>query len=205
MCAIMRDLEATVGAAKLDVKVDERLALRLGSAEVDLLFGRTVLKKDCFADTGEVTGVVDAMVLPIPAVRRVGESTLRFLVMEHGEGDNVAVGTMSAGLCGEPIAMTKGMLVLDAVLGLREGAAALELVDASRGRNCKGLGTADAVVELLECFSGSVYGSGEARAGVARALRAIGHRAAFAWTEESRIASTMMFVRGGVCILRGDT
>ena len=36
-CPMVREREAAVGAAKLEVKVEERLALRLGSADVDLL------------------------------------------------------------------------------------------------------------------------------------------------------------------------
>jgi hypothetical protein len=44
-CPIVLEREAAVGAAKLEVKLEERLALRLGSAEVDLLVeGREVLK-----------------------------------------------------------------------------------------------------------------------------------------------------------------
>lgn len=36
-CPMVREREAAVGAAKLEVNVEERLALRLGSADVDLL------------------------------------------------------------------------------------------------------------------------------------------------------------------------
>lgn len=98
---------------------------------------------------GDVTGVVDAIVLPMP-VRRVGEITLRLPVVEHGLGDTVVGDDMRAGLCGDPMAMTKGILELDAVLGLRDGNAAAELVDPSRDRKRKGAGIINSLGALCD-------------------------------------------------------
>lgn len=74
-------------------------------------------------EMGDVRGVEEAIVPPKP-VRDVGEETLsgaHLPVMEHVVGVITAVGAMSAGLCGEPIAMTKGMLLPDPVLNFRCG------------------------------------------------------------------------------------
>jgi hypothetical protein len=62
----------------------------------------------------------DAIVPPTPA-RDVFVLILRgaFRVMAQEESGMVIAGSMRAGLCGEPMAMTKGVLELDAVLGLR--------------------------------------------------------------------------------------
>lgn len=67
-------------------------------------------------------GVVDAIVLPIP-VRKLGEMTLRLPVIEQELRGPVTVEVVRAGLWGEPMAITNGMLELDAVLGLRDGEA----------------------------------------------------------------------------------
>ena len=67
-------------------------------------------------------GVVDAIVLPIP-VRKLGEMTLRLPVIEQELRGTVTVEAVRAGLWGEPMAITNGMLELDAVLGLRDGEA----------------------------------------------------------------------------------
>lgn len=110
-------------------------------------------------ETGEVMGVVEAIVPPTP-VLRVGETTFLFAVMEHAVGGTGDCGVIRAGLWGEPIAMTKGMFEFDAVLGRREGgeAIALELVEPSRDRNCNGAGTAEAIIGLLKLLSGSAVG-----------------------------------------------
>lgn len=67
-------------------------------------------------ETGDVTGVVDAIVPPTP-MREVTGMILSgwFRVMEHG--------VTKAGLCGDPMAITKGILELDAALPLRSDAA----------------------------------------------------------------------------------
>lgn len=154
---IYLDRDAAVGAAKLE----ERLALRVGGADEDLVFiwwgledGRTLLKYACLAALvgvlGEVTGVVEAIVPPKP-VLKLGETTFRFVVIGPVVTDIGGGGAMRAGLWGEPIAITKGTLEFDEVLGLREGgeAMALELVEPSRDRNCNGAGTAESMIGLL--------------------------------------------------------
>jgi hypothetical protein len=81
----------------------------------------TFVGDEIFVDTtGDVTGVVDAMVPPTPA-RDVPVLILRgaFLVIEHDVGGMLAAAGTRAGLWGEPIAMTKGMLELDAALSFR--------------------------------------------------------------------------------------
>ena len=98
---------------------------------------------------GDVTGVVDAIVLPMP-VRSVGEITLRLPVMEHGVGDTVAVDEIRTGLCGDPMAMTKGISEPDAALGLRDGNATPELADPSRDRKRKGAGIIGSLDGLCE-------------------------------------------------------
>lgn len=107
---------------------------------------------DPVGEIGDVTGVVEAMVLPMP-VRKVGETMLSLAVMEHALGGTEVLGEMRAGLWGEPMAMTKGMLELDAMLGRRDGATGPELAEFSRDRNCKGAGTAESAAELLKCLS----------------------------------------------------
>lgn len=74
-------------------------------------------------DTGEVTGVVDAIVPPSP-MRDVTGMILRgwFRVMEHAAGGMLVTGVTKAGLYGEPMAITKGLLDVDAALPLRSGA-----------------------------------------------------------------------------------
>ena len=85
-------------------------------------------------DTGEDNGVELAMVPPTP-VLLVGDcnfgkvavvaaapavDALETLpVIEQAEGGTVVVGVMRAGLCGEPMAITKGMLLPEPTLSLR--------------------------------------------------------------------------------------
>lgn len=106
----------------------DKLSLRAGIEDamgVDLVVagleggsGHAIL----VGEIGEVMSVEDAMVPPTP-VRGVAELIFigAFLVIEHDVGAVMAVGAIRAGLCGEPIAMTKGMLELDAALNLRSG------------------------------------------------------------------------------------
>jgi hypothetical protein len=61
-------------------------------------------------------GVEEAIVPPTPT-RDVTGTILR----GAGVGDVLGMRCMRAGLCGDPIDMTKGMLELDAVLSLRDG------------------------------------------------------------------------------------
>ena len=75
-----------------------------------------------FGEMGEVTGVEDAMVPPTPVREVVGLIfSGAFLVMEQDVGGMLAAGETRAGLCGEPIAITNGILELDAPLNLRSG------------------------------------------------------------------------------------
>lgn len=85
---------------------------RKGDSSLDVLVG----------EIGEVTGVDDAIVPPTP-MRDVTGTILRgaFRVMEQDVGGMIAAGVTSAGLCGEPMAITKGMLEVDAALILRSG------------------------------------------------------------------------------------
>ena len=143
---VFLERDAAVGAAKVLVLeaaelgawfsalvLDEMLPLRLGVVgsgtlgDVALLRGwrvdATLPKCKVFdVSVGLVTGVVEAMVPPTP-VLDVGLITFvaMFLVMEQLAGCTLAVGAIRAGLCGEPIAMTKGTLVLDELLSFRCG------------------------------------------------------------------------------------
>jgi hypothetical protein len=67
-------------------------------------------------------GVEDAMVPPTP-VREVGGVILSdaFRVIEQLDGSTAAGGVFRSGLCGEPMAMTKGMLETEAALSFRSG------------------------------------------------------------------------------------
>jgi hypothetical protein len=73
-------------------------------------------------ETGDVTGVDDAIVPPTP-MRDVTGVILSgaFRVIEHDVGGMVATGVTSVGLCGDPMPITKGMLELDAALNFRSG------------------------------------------------------------------------------------
>jgi predicted polyphosphate/ATP-dependent NAD kinase len=73
-------------------------------------------------EIGDVTGVEDAIVPPTP-MRDVTGTILSgaFRVMEQDVGGMIAAGVTNAGLCGDPIAITKGMLEVDAALILRSG------------------------------------------------------------------------------------
>lgn len=117
-------------------------------------------------ETGEVTGVDDAMVPPTP-MREVTGMIFNgaFRVMGHDVGGIVATGVTSAGLCGEPMAITKGMLELDAALTFRSGddggwieaLVMAELADPARGRSIAG----DVREEELSILS-SIPASGSA-------------------------------------------
>ena len=103
----------------------EVLSLRAGATGVDLVvmgLGGGSSHGAYVDDTGEVTGVEDAMVPPTP-VRDVAGVILSgaYLVMEHDVGGMMAAGEITAGLCGELIAITKLTLELDAALSLRSG------------------------------------------------------------------------------------
>lgn len=104
------------------------LNLRVGGVTVDVKgmvdagFGDGGNLEVSVGEMGEVTGVVDAMVPPTPVLKADGMIfNGAFRVMEHAVGGKLVVGEMRAGLCGEPIAMTKGILELDATLNLRSG------------------------------------------------------------------------------------
>lgn len=131
---------------------------------------------------------VDAMVPPTP-VRSVGAT---FPVMEHAVGGIVAVGGISAGLWGEPIAITKGTLELDEVLGRRGGEAVLimlEPADPSRERK------AGSCVELLERIASLILeGTKISVADTSNCFRSED----FAWSREFRIASAIISICGGV-------
>jgi hypothetical protein len=73
-------------------------------------------------EMGELTVAEDAMVQLTP-LRELGGVTLSgaFRVIEQTVGSTAADGVIRAGLCGEPMAMTKGMLEVDAVFSLRSG------------------------------------------------------------------------------------
>lgn len=184
-------------------------ALRLDVAEAPFedegRLGRVEGKKGFLevsvGEIGDVRGVEVAIVPPTP-VRSVGEKTLTFPVIEHAVGGTVVVGVMSAGLCGEPMAMTKGMLELDAVLGLREGEGGctfVEVAESSRERRDSGAGMAELAVELLErivLFGEQGTGMLEPNdfAGASSCRCSVG----FARSGEFRIASAMTSTRGGV-------
>jgi hypothetical protein len=72
-------------------------------------------------ESGRPTGVDDAMVPPTPAREVASVLMLRgaYLVIEHGVGSMLVAGVMRAGLCGEPMAMTNGILELEAALSFR--------------------------------------------------------------------------------------
>lgn len=116
------------------------------------------------------------------------------------------MGETSAGLCGEPIAITKGTFELDAVLGLRVcevgGACTtmvLEPAEPSRERRVRGAGIAELVVELLERTCSFVFDkNGMLVADELESLRAWGCFAGFAPSGEFRMASAMTSIRGGV-------
>lgn len=79
-------------------------------------------------EVGDVIGVVDAIVLPMP-VRKLGETILRLPVIEQELRGTIAVDVVRAGLWGEPMAMTNGILEFDAVLGLRDSDAMPGLIE----------------------------------------------------------------------------
>jgi hypothetical protein len=90
--------------------------------KVDSALAKYEVFEASVGDMGYVTGVVEAIVPPTP-VLDVGLVTLTatFLVIEQLVGGTLAVGAIRAGLCGEPMAITKGTFALDEVLGLRGG------------------------------------------------------------------------------------
>lgn len=184
--------------------------MRLGPAGVALgLDLAMALEKKLFdlevsvGEIGEVTGVDEAIVPPTP-VRSVGDTSFTFPVMEHAVGATVAEGVISAGLCGEPIAITKGTFELDAVLGLRagdEGCAWFEVdpVEPVRERKASGAGIAELAVELLartSSLEADLVGSPELDE--FDNLRDGGCRGVFARSGEFRIASAITSTRGGV-------
>lgn len=115
-------------------------------------------------EMGDETGVDDAIVPPTPT-REVTGLIFRgaFLVMEHGVGCMVMAGATRAGLCGEPMPMTKEILELDAVLSLRSwdvltGAGMLvmaELVDSARRRSAS-CDDGDRGFVIMSCVSSSM-------------------------------------------------
>lgn len=195
---IVLDRDATVGAAKLE----ERLALRVGGADADLMCAycdledETLLKYDCWdalmGKVGDVMGVLDAIVPPTP-VLKAGETTTRLAVIGYVVGVTEGGGDTRAGLWGDPIAMTKGIVELEAVLGRREGgeAMALELAEPSRDRNCNGAGIADSMIGLRR---GEVVVSKGDKADALPTAECRADRSG-----GLRIASASTFVLGGVC------
>jgi hypothetical protein len=73
-------------------------------------------------EIGERIGVGDAIILPNP-IREVGGVFLSgaFRVIEQAVGNTAGDDVIRAGLDGEPIAMTKGVLEADVALKLRSG------------------------------------------------------------------------------------
>ena len=106
----------------------EKLNLRVCTAGVDDTglvgcgFGGGSGLETSVGEVGDVMGVEDAIVPPTPDLD-TDELILRgaFRVIEHGVGGMPVVGVMRAGLCGEPIAMTNGILDAEATLSLRSG------------------------------------------------------------------------------------
>jgi hypothetical protein len=103
----------------------EKLSLRVCAADVG--FVEVGLKGDSslevsVGEIGEVTGVEDAIVPPTP-MRDVTATILRgaLRVMEQDVGGMLVAGVTNAGLCGDPMAITNGMLEADAALILRSG------------------------------------------------------------------------------------
>lgn len=154
--------------------LDLRLGLRVGAPDVKFVglggrglggrgLGSGSGRDVSVGDTGEVIGVEDAMVPPTP-VLPTAELILRgaFRVIEHTTGARLVVGLVNAGLCGEPIAMTNGMLTFDATLNLRSGVVGdwigtcppvLDAVDPARGRIIAGdIGGGEvAVLSRMSC------------------------------------------------------
>jgi hypothetical protein len=96
-----------------------------GATEVGLvavgLTGNSSLEVSV-GEIGEVTGVEEAMVPPTPVRDKTGLILSgAFLVIAHDVGGMLTTGVTRAGLCGEPMAMTNGMLEFDAALNLRSG------------------------------------------------------------------------------------
>ena len=108
--------------------LDLRLVLRTSDPRVDCVglvdIGLGGGCKPPISDRviGEETGVGDAIVPPIPG-RDVGGASLSgaLRVIEQHVGIKVTDDVFRAGLWGEPIAITKGMLGFDAALSLRSG------------------------------------------------------------------------------------
>jgi len=104
---------------------------------------------------GLVTGVVLAIVPPRPV--RIPDCSFGgakggalFAVMEQGVGGMVALGVIRAGLCGLPIAITKGItaLVAELVLSFRFGEAgrAMGSTDDDEAEGRRGVGWKDRFV-----------------------------------------------------------
>ena len=114
-------------------------------------------------DTGEVSGVLNpvlelAIVPPTP-ILLVGESTfpgggVYFPISELGEGATVAIGLITAGLCGEGMPIMNGILLPEPLLSLRWGdeaptrAPVLDPSDPARGLRRRGAGMADKEPEV---------------------------------------------------------
>lgn len=73
---------------------------------------------------GDETGVDEAIVPPTPVRDVAGILSGALRVMEHAVG-TIAIGggVIRAGLCGEPMPITKGVLEVEAALSLRSGGA----------------------------------------------------------------------------------
>lgn len=126
---------------KLRLRVSGASASRMGFVVLGLGGGST--SDASHGESGRQMGVDDAMVPPTPAREVATGVILRgaYLVIEHGVGSIVVAGVIKAGLCGEPMAMTKGILELEAALSFRSegadsriGSALLEPAEPARAR-----------------------------------------------------------------------
>jgi hypothetical protein len=118
----LRDCDGVLGGSS---RFLEKLSLRAcgtstGLVDAGLSGGSSIGMS--VGETGDVTGVDDAIVPPTP-MRDVTVVTFSgaFRVIEHDVGGIVTIGVTSAGLCGDPMPITKGTLELDAALNFRSG------------------------------------------------------------------------------------
>jgi hypothetical protein len=141
--------------------------------------------------------------------------TAVFLVIEQVGCGTLAVGATRAGLCGEPIAMTKGTFKPGGSLGLRGGEedavvgrfALFEASEPSRDRKTSGSGTAELIGDSPD--RDILFGTGSLEAdGIVSFRRGL----CCACSGEFRMASAMTSMRGGVsgtdtvaCMPTGDS